>query len=67
MLDDRVAGLWRLFESADDHHVLLDGTVPRVGNRVEIRTRMVDARGGHDLRAVTQARSKCAAGVLPSG
>jgi TolB-like protein len=29
--------------------VLLDGTVSRVGNRLEIRTRLVNARGGRDL------------------
>ncbi len=29
--------------------VLLDGTVSRAGNRVQIRTRLVNARGGRDL------------------
>jgi TolB-like protein len=29
--------------------VLLDGTVSRAGSRVEIKTRLVNARGGHDL------------------
>jgi TolB-like protein len=29
--------------------VLLDGTVSRAGNRVEIRTRLVNTRGGRDL------------------